>query len=160
MSRLVRDTASIATGLASAAFCTYAIGLVAVFAIVRGMDSASTVMTARVASFLLVPMSSGVALGAFRPRRPVLLAVVLVAVSLVGTYRSLGASGLPHGWKIVGYFAQTAVVAIAARWASGRGSRGGSWGRIRRAVGLRSDEPDERATEVRCPRISFDSLAG
>jgi hypothetical protein len=114
------------------------------------MQITPTVTVVQVANLVLVPLAAGLAVGAFRPRRPVVLAVMLVAVSLLGTYRSLGAAGLPHGWKIVAYLAHTVIVAIAAIWMSHwRSSRGGRWGSRREAAGLTNTEADKRSEEAR-----------
>src|SRR5438046_2786592 len=103
MRRLIRDVASIAAGLLAAVLCASAIGFAGMFAIARGMQTTPTVTIARVSNFILVPITAGLVIGALRPRRPLVLAVLLVVASLIGTYRSLGPAGMPHGWKILGY---------------------------------------------------------
>jgi hypothetical protein len=149
MRKLIRDAASIATGLVAAVFCARAIGFAALFAIAHGLEVASTVIVARAANLILVPIAAGAVMGAFRPRRPAVLAVLLVAVSLALTYRSLGPAGLPHGWKIVAYFAQTAIVALAATWTSHRNaSSGGPSGITRHAADFTNAEADERSDEM------------
>jgi len=114
MRALLRDVVSIAAGLLAAALCATAIGFIGMSAIAGGLQTMPTLTIARVGNFLLVPLAAGLVVGLFRPRRPVVLAVLLVVASLIGTYRSLGPAGLPHGWKIVAYLAQTVIVATAA----------------------------------------------
>ena len=153
MRRVIRDAGGITAGLLTAVLCANVIGFTGLFAIAHGMQSTPTVTIARVANSVLVPLAAGLVLGAFKPRRPVVLAVLLVVVGLLGTYRSLGTAGLPHGWKIVAYLAQTVIVAMAASWSSRRRtSTGGRWGSPREARGPTNAVADERSEEARFAR--------
>ena len=153
MRRLARDAASIATGLLTSVVMAILVGRVGLFAMALGTDIVPTVAIARVANVLLVPLAGGLVVGAFRPRRPVVLAVLLVVLSLLGTYRSLGPAGMPHGWKIVAYLVQTVIVAIAAIWSSrGRSSTDERSGRRRKAGDLTNAEADNRSEGARFAR--------
>jgi hypothetical protein len=152
-SRLIRDVVSVTIGLVAAILTARAIAFAGLFAIAHGLQITPTVTVARAANLLFVPLAAGLVVGAFKPRRPVVLAVLLVVVSLAGTYLALGPDGLPHGEKILAYLAQTGIVAIAAVWMSHRhSSPGGRWGSPREAVGLTIAEADERSDEAHFAR--------
>jgi hypothetical protein len=153
MRRLIRDAASIAAGLLAAVLCAIGIRVIGMVAIASGFQAMPTIVVARVGNLILVPVAAGLVIGAFRARRPVVLAVLLVVVSLIATYRSLGPAGLPHGWKIVVYLVQTVIVASAAIWMRHRRtSMGGPWGSAHGAGGLSNVEADKRSDEARFAR--------
>jgi hypothetical protein len=153
MRKLLRDITGVAAALVAAVLCAQLIAFVAMFAISHGVEIGSAAVVARVVNFVLVPLAAGTVIGAFRTRRPLVLAVLVVAVSLAGTYRALGPTGLPHGWKIAAYLVQTAIIALAAVGISNhRASTGGPQGDVREAVGLTNAEADKRSEEARFAR--------
>ena len=77
----------------------------------------AVVLLGVMANLVIVPIVGGVTLGLIARRWLFALSIATVAVSLIGTYLSLGSMGLPHGLKIFSYAVQLALVYLAARLA-------------------------------------------
>jgi hypothetical protein len=116
MTAFARALLAVAASLAAAALVAWLIGESAL-ALVRAAGPRDTVLlTGILANLAAVPLVAGFTLGVIARRWLPVLSVALVVASLLGTYWSLGPTGLPHGWKLVEYGLQLALVYLAARW--------------------------------------------